>query len=76
VIEQSIERERREIELNEQEYEQRLAEARAREARMKKMAQARTTKRMVRLLSRAFYALINLSCFRSGCKSPLPTPKI
>ncbi|KAK2459645.1 hypothetical protein APHAL10511_008290 [Amanita phalloides] len=48
VIEQSMERARREVELKEQEYEQRLASARAREARMRKMAQARASKRVRR----------------------------
>ncbi|KAF8636038.1 hypothetical protein AX15_000195 [Amanita polypyramis BW_CC] len=46
VIQQSVERARREIELKEQEYEERLADARRREARMKKIMQARASKRM------------------------------
>lgn len=50
------------MELDEQEYEQKLAEARAREARMKKMAQARVTKRIVRLLTELFIINLVLMC--------------
>ncbi|KAM6494135.1 Helicase C-terminal domain containing protein [Amanita muscaria] len=48
VIAQSIERSRREIEIKELEYEERLEEAKKREARMKKAANARYTKRVKR----------------------------
>ncbi|PFH53881.1 hypothetical protein AMATHDRAFT_186475 [Amanita thiersii Skay4041] len=45
VVEQSLERIRRDLESKEEEYEERLLEARKREVRLKKMAQARSVKR-------------------------------
>jgi hypothetical protein len=47
VIEQTRERMRREMEADEREYEERLAQARKREALMKKMAKARVVKKTV-----------------------------
>lgn len=47
VIEQTRERARRELEADEREYEDRLAEARKREILMKKMAKARVIKKTV-----------------------------
>ncbi|GLB38502.1 putative DEXDc2 [Lyophyllum shimeji] len=48
VIEQTMERVRRELEADEREYEARLAEARKREDLLKKMARARVVKKMKR----------------------------
>ena len=47
VIEQARERVRRELEADEREYEERLAQARKREVLMKKMAKARVVKKTV-----------------------------
>jgi chromosome transmission fidelity protein 1 len=47
VIEQTRERMKREMEADEREYEERLAQARKRETLMKKMAKARVVKKTV-----------------------------
>jgi len=48
VVAQTMERHRRELEVEEAEYEERLASARKKEASLKKMAKARVTKKPVR----------------------------
>lgn len=47
VVEQTIERVRRELEADEEEYEMRLAQARKREEIMRRAAKGRVTKRLV-----------------------------
>ncbi len=47
VVEQTLERVRRELEADEQEYETRLAQARKREEIMRRAAKGRVTKRLV-----------------------------
>ncbi len=49
VVEQTIERVRRELEADEEEYEMRLAQARKREETMRRAAKGRVTKRLVSL---------------------------
>lgn len=62
VIEQTIDRMRREMEADEQEYEQRLMKARKREEAMRRVARGRVTKRMVMLdiLCMLFYSWCSL----------------
>ena len=52
VLAQTLERKRRQLEAEEMEYAERLAQARKREAIMRRAAKARVRKRMVRLFSR------------------------
>ena len=52
VIEQTLERARRDLEADEREYEERLAQARKREETIRRAAKAKVTKRIVSVLYR------------------------
>ena len=52
VIEQTLERARRDLEADELEYEERLAQARKREEVIRRVAKAKVTKRIVSVLYR------------------------
>ena len=48
VVAQAVERRKRELETEDQEYEEKLAKARKTEARLRKLARTRVTKKPVR----------------------------
>jgi chromosome transmission fidelity protein 1 len=54
VIEQTLERVRRDLEADEREYEERLARAKKREEAIRRTAKAKVTKRIVSVLYRVY----------------------